>query len=71
MRGGRTLTEAAARQLNETFGVNLSKREWGRALEALKRDNGLRNDFHGNLFSDGSYGYDLSDIIGNLSDYLP
>lgn len=71
MTGGRTLTESAARQLNKAFGVNLSKREWGRALEALKKDNKLRNDFHGKLFSDGSYGSDLSDIIGNIADYLP
>jgi filamentous hemagglutinin len=71
MTGGRGLTDAAARQLNRAFGTNLHSREWGRALEALKKDHQLRNDFHGRLFSDGSYGSDISDILGNITDYLP
>jgi|GEM_PF-6555580 len=71
MTGGRTVTAHAARELNKTFGTNFNRREWGRALEALKKERRLRNDFHGRLFSDGSYGSDLDEIVGNVRDYLP
>ena len=71
MTGGRKFSQSAANRLNQHFGTKLSRREWGRLLEELKDDNGLRNDFHGKLFSDGSYGNGIDDIIGNIGDYLP
>jgi hypothetical protein len=51
---------------------NLSPREWGRALEALKQFESLPNDFHGIIDAAG----DLIDpasgnAIGNLLDFLP
>lgn len=69
--GGRTLSNRTVKALNERFGTKLSKGEWGRALEDLKKDAGLRNDFHGKIFSDGSYGSSITNVLGNISHYLP
>ncbi len=69
--GGRTLSNRTAKALNEKFGTNLSRREWGRALEGLKKENGLRNDFHGKIFSDGSFGRSIDDVIDNIVGYIP
>ncbi|MFO6300376.1 PAAR-like domain-containing protein [Rahnella selenatireducens] len=69
--GGHTLSKNTAKILNEQFGTNLTSREWGRALESLKKDNGLRNDFHGRILDNGSYIDDAGSNIGNIEDYLP
>ncbi len=69
--GGHTLNKNTARILNDQLGVNLTSREWGRALEALKKDNGLRNDFHGRILDNGYYIDDAGNIIGSIEDYLP
>jgi len=45
--GGNTIGQGTANALNEHFGKNLSSRDWGRAVETLKRDNGLPNNLHG------------------------
>jgi hypothetical protein len=43
---------------------------WGRALEALKHDNGIANDFHGQIMDNGDFvGNGVT--IGNIGDYLP
>ena len=67
---GRTLSRNAAKHLNEYFGLDLERREWGRALEALKKDHGLRNDFHGKIKSDGSITDKEDGVIGYIVDYI-
>lgn len=69
--GGHTLNKNTAKILNDQLGLNLTSREWGRALEALKKDNGLRNDFHGRILDNGYYIDDAGNNIGSIEDYLP
>ena len=45
-------------------------REWGRALEALKKDFGLSNNFHGKLTEFGEYLDETGQSFGNILDYL-
>ena len=47
--------------LNQVFGKDLVPREWGRALEELKTDNGISNDAHGKPGTDGT----LSRFLGD------
>lgn len=47
--GGNTVKSSMAKALNEALGCNVHAREWGRALEALKAERGLPNNFHGNV----------------------
>ena len=68
--GGNIIESGTARALNTAFGKNLTSRDWGRALEALKGDKGLSPNFHGNIQSDGNYVNDLGQSQGNISDYL-
>jgi hypothetical protein len=54
------------------FVESLEPREWGRALESLKQNEGLPNDFHGKILSNGNFANpDTGAIIGNIGDYLP
>ncbi|MBC9132031.1 hypothetical protein FcAc13_12055, partial [Frischella sp. Ac13] len=70
--GGNKLEKNTANKLNEYFGTNLTSREWGRALEALKADAGkLPNNFHGRILDNGDYVGKNGEIIGNIGDYLP
>ncbi len=69
--GGNTLNKSTANTLNVRLGENLTSREWGRALESLKKDNGLRNDFHGRILDNGDYIDNAGKIIGNIGDFLP
>jgi hypothetical protein len=69
-KGGRTLSNNAANELNETSGQNLNRREWGRALEELKKENGLRGDDHGTLKADGSWFDGRGVYRGNVIDYI-
>lgn len=69
--GGRTLRGSTANALNEATGLNLTRREWGRALEALKRNSFLPNNHHGRILSNGDYVDDAGEILGNLLDFLP
>jgi len=48
----------------------MTNREWGRALEALKKDNGLRNDFHGRILDNGNYVDKSGNVIGNIGGYV-
>ena len=53
--GGRTVSRSTAGALNRATGSSLTPREWGRALEALKRDLGLPNNHHGRITEYGHY----------------
>ncbi|MBC9132009.1 hypothetical protein FcAc13_11930, partial [Frischella sp. Ac13] len=68
--GGNTLTQSTANALNKYFGENINKREWGRALESLKKDNNIRNDHHGRILDNGDYINSSGNVIGNIGEYL-
>jgi hypothetical protein len=68
--GIRTPDERTAKALNQMTGRNLNRREWGKALEGLKQDLGLRGDHHGKILSDGDYLDTNGRNLGNLIDYL-
>lgn len=71
-RGGNKISNGTARALNRFFGKNLERREWGRALEALKKDHGLRNDYHGAIKENGRFiNADTGEVIANIRSYLP
>lgn len=71
LRGGHTFGRQAGKILNDAFGKNLSTRDWGRALEALKRDNNLPPNHHGNIDANGNYLGPNGQTFGNLGDYVP
>jgi RHS repeat-associated protein len=67
-----TISKETARRLNEHFGEKLESREWGRALESLKQNEGLPPDFHGKIMSNGDFvNADTGAVIGNIGHYLP
>lgn len=68
--GGNRIDESTARGLDEASGMNLPRREWGRALERLKKGNDLPNNHHGRILSTGDYLNDAGKCVGNLLDYL-
>ncbi|MFT3768115.1 MAG: RHS repeat-associated core domain-containing protein [Minicystis sp.] len=68
--GGNKMSSATADALNEAAGSSLKPREWGRALEALKKDLGLSNNHHGKIFSNGDYVSEAGEILGNILDYI-
>lgn len=69
---GNRINPSTARGLNEALGQNLSRREWGRTLEALKKDRFLPNDFHGRILSTGDYvNPHTGESLGNLLWYTP
>jgi hypothetical protein len=68
--GGNSITNQTAKGLNEGTGENLTKREWGRALEDLKKNNGLSNDTHGKIMSNADYSVD-GKVVGNITHYIP
>jgi hypothetical protein len=44
----------------------------GPALEALKSEFGLANDFHGQIWSNGNFiNPSTGEIIGDITDYIP
>jgi RHS repeat-associated protein len=64
--GGNTISKSTAEDLE------LPRREAGRAMEALKKDYGLPNNFHGKIMSNGDLvNPQTGETIGNLFDYLP
>jgi RHS repeat-associated protein len=69
--GGNKLTKNTAGKLNDYFGENLTKRDWGRALEGLKKDLGLPNNHHARILDNGGYVDDAGNLLGNIGDYLP
>ena len=69
--GGNRITSATAKALNEFADTSLSRREWGRALEALKAEQRLPNNFHGKITSTGDYLDSAGKFIDNIMNYLP
>lgn len=69
--GGNKILKRTADALNDALGRSLGRREWGRALERLKREIALPNDHHGRILSDGAYVDDAGNVLGNLLDYVP
>lgn len=69
--GGNTIGRGTAKALNEYSGKNLSDKEWGRALEGLKKDNEIPNDNHGKILRDGSYIDGNGQDRGNINEYTP
>jgi RHS repeat-associated protein len=69
--GGNTINSSTANALNEAHGLDLYPREWGRALESMKTELGLSNDFHGVIVESGDYLNKAGQVLGNLLDYLP
>ena len=69
-RGRRTITDATARALNELAETDLPRREWGRAVEALKNANQLLNDFHGAITSTGDYLNAAGRVVDNILNYV-
>jgi len=68
--GGNTIEKRTASALNEALGETLQPREWGRALEALKQEQSLPNNFHGKILSNGDYLDKAGNYLGSLLDYL-
>jgi hypothetical protein len=69
--GGQTMRSDTARALNDALGKSLRPRDWGRALEKLKRANLLPGDHHGQIWSDGTYADRAGNVIDNITGYLP
>ena len=68
--GGNKINESTASGLNDASGMNLPRRDWGRALERLKKLNNLPNNHHGRILSSGDYVDDAGHCLGNLLEYL-
>jgi filamentous hemagglutinin len=67
-----TIKKTTADILNKEFGEDLEPREWGRALEALKRDYGLPDNFHGKILSNRDFSGEINGTettIGNIGQY--
>ena len=62
--GGRTLSSRTLK------GLNLSKDQGKRAIERMKKANGMRNDFHGKIYNNGDVYDDLGNLIDNILDYI-
>ena len=69
--GGTTVHSGTARGLNEYFGLSLHRREWGRALEALKKEFLLPNKHHGSILSNGDYLDTTGKVNDNHLGYIP
>jgi hypothetical protein len=70
--GGQTINQRTADALNVYAGSNLSRRDVGRALEALKREMGLPNRLQGSrILDNGDLVDDAGKVLGNIIDYFP
>jgi RHS repeat-associated protein len=67
--GGNTIRDSTANALNKFLQKNLPSREWGRALEAMKKFEGIGNDFHGQIARNGDV-FDNGALLGNLEEFL-
>ncbi len=70
-RGGHKIPPGVVSQLNRIFGRNLTRDQWRRAVEGIKRDGMLPSDYHGPIDARGNYIGPGGEPIGNLGDYLP
>lgn len=68
-RGGHTLLPRTATMLNKYFKKNLHPREWGAALERVKRGS-TGNDDHGSIMPNGDYIDVQGNYLGNLAEDL-
>jgi RHS repeat-associated protein len=68
--GRNTISDATAKALNQLTELDLSRREWGRALEALKKANDLPPNYHGKILSTGDYADMTGNIIDSILDYV-
>jgi RHS repeat-associated protein len=64
------ISSRTARALNKAFNKNLTPREWGRLLESLKGDEGVANNVHGSIMSNGDLVVN-GNTVGNIGQYLP
>ena len=64
------MQQGTADALNELTGRSLHRRDWGRALEALKREHGLGNGHHGRILDTGVYADLDGNVIDDLESYL-
>lgn len=69
--GSGQITSATAKALNKASGEILSRREWGRVVEALKKNMLVPGNSHGTIMSTGDYLDAAGKSIGHLFDYLP
>jgi filamentous hemagglutinin len=70
--GGQTISQRTADALNLHAGSNLSRRDVGRALEALKREKGLPNRLQGSrILDNGDLLDDSGKVLGNITHYFP
>jgi RHS repeat-associated protein len=68
--GGNKILPSTARALNNLVDTALHRREWGRAVEALKKTHELPSDFHGIITSAGGYLDKGGKFIDNILEYL-
>ncbi|MFC1641674.1 hypothetical protein ACFL5O_03145 [Myxococcota bacterium] len=71
--GGNTVKGSTAKALNEAHGLSLQSREWGRALEAMKRSEGLAPGFHQTRIIESGQvvNANTGEVIGNLLEFVP
>ena len=63
--GGHTLNNSTLRRLG------LSKEQGKQAIEAMKKDRLVPNDFHGKILANGEVLDSAGNALGNVYDYLP
>jgi Pre-toxin TG len=68
--GGRTINKRTAQALNEFSDMDLTPREWGRALESLKGEHSLSPSHHGKILANGDYADESGNVIDNLLHYI-
>ena len=72
--GGHTFQKSTAKGLNQQLGTDYSAKEWGKALEELKKDNLFRGKDHGRIMDNGAWQVQIDGKwvdIGFIQDYLP
>jgi len=56
--------------LNRHHGTDYTTRQWGDALEDLKRRHGLGGAHHGAVLENGYYMVETGETIGPIIDYM-
>ena len=69
--GDHRIKSGTARALNELTGRNLHSRDWGRAVERIKRANEINSNDHSGIIDGlGNYVHAARDVFESLEDYL-